>query len=60
MTLTPEMRHALTASAVYCQVETRLQAHGGVRELQHLRGLSDDELERLVLRERGISVGNGS
>lgn len=54
--LTPEMRHALAASSTYCAVERRLQRGGALRELHHLRGLSDDELDVLTARERHVDI----
>lgn len=54
MTLTAEMRHAMGAGSVFCNVERRLQANGSVEELGHLRRFSDDELDILVQLERGV------
>lgn len=40
---------------VIAEVRSRLEAGGGIRELEHLAGFSSDELDRLVTLERGMS-----
>lgn len=53
--MTPAFAFALGAVSAYRTVEARLIDAGSIAELEILRGLSADEVDLLVMRERGFT-----
>lgn len=52
--MTPAMRAAAQWARVYGVVERRLEDGGAIEEIRHLHGMSQAELDLLVLMERGM------
>lgn len=50
--MSPVIRAAIEWGRIYTEVEQRLEAAGAVAELDHLRHMSQSELDLLVRRER--------
>lgn len=53
--MTPAFAFALGAVSAYRTVEARLIDRGSVTELDILRRLSSDEVDLLVMKERGMA-----